>query len=117
MEEPPRRFDSRRRAGIVKNFQLGGRDDLIPAVEAFTESVLNLRRVRVNEKIESGTDTLPFSMYGLPGINMEQEGAEYSFTHHSAADALEAQKPDILAQNSTLMALTAFDCRSARAPG
>src|SRR5437762_947915 len=29
--------------GIVKNFQLGGRDDLIPAVEAFTESVSNLR--------------------------------------------------------------------------
>lgn len=94
--------------GIVKNFQLGGRDDLIPAVEAFAQSVSNLRHVKVNEKIESGTDTLPFSMYGLPGINMEQEGAEYNFTHHSAADALEAQKPDILAQNSTLMALTAF---------
>ena len=64
--------------------------------------------MKVNDKIESGTDTLPFSMYGLPGINMEQEGAEYNFTHHSAADALEAQKPDILAQNSTLMAMTAF---------
>ena len=94
--------------GTVKNFQLGGRDDLIPAVEAFASSISNFRTIKVNEKIESGTDTLPFSMYGLPGINMEQEGTEYNFTHHSAADALEAQKPDILAQNSTLMAMTAF---------
>ncbi len=67
--------------GIVKEFMLGGRDDLIPAVEAFAESA---------------------------GINMNQETDQYNYTHHSAADALEAQKPDILAQNSTLMALTAY---------
>ncbi len=94
--------------GIVKEFMLGGRDDLIPAVEAFAESVTNLRKVKVNDKVESGTDTLPFSMAGLPGINMNQETDQYNYTHHSAADALEAQKPDILAQNSTLMALTAY---------
>jgi hypothetical protein len=62
----------------------------------------------VDDKVESGTDTLPFSMAGLPGINMLQETADYKFTHHSAADALEAQKQDVLAQNSTLMALAAF---------
>ncbi len=94
--------------GIVKEFMLGGRDDLIPQVEAFAESLSNLRKVKVNDKIESGTDTLPFSMHGLPGINMNQDTAEYGYTHHSAADALEAQKPDILAQNSTIMALTAY---------
>ncbi|HET9802594.1 MAG TPA: M28 family peptidase [Candidatus Acidoferrum sp.] len=94
--------------GIVKNFQMGGRDDLVPVMEAFAESVSNLRNVKVNDKIESGTDTLPFSMYGLPGINMEQDGKDYTYTHHSAADALEAQKPDILAQNATLMAITAY---------
>src|SRR5262249_33843355 len=94
--------------GIVKDFMLGGRDDLIPVMEAFAESVANLRKVKVNDKIESGTDTLPFSMAGLPGINMNQDTTDYNYTHHSAADALEAQKPDIMAQNSTLMALTAF---------
>jgi len=94
--------------GIVKEFMLGGRDDLIPALEAFAESFSNLRKVKVNDKIESGTDTLPFSVYGLPGINMNQETDQYGYTHHSAADALEAQKPDILAQNSTIMAMTAY---------
>jgi hypothetical protein len=39
---------------------------------------------------------------------MDQDTADYQFTHHSAADALEAQKPDVLTQNSTLMALAAY---------
>jgi len=94
--------------GPVKGFQLGGRDDLVPAFEPFAKSIANIRAVKVDDKIESGTDTLPFSVAGLPGINMDQDTTDYVFTHHSAADALEAQKPDVLAQNSTLMALAAF---------
>ena len=87
---------------------LGGRDDLIPAFQPFVSSLGNVRPLQVNDKVESGTDTLPFSIAGLPGINMNQETSEYKFTHHSAADALDAQKPDVLTQNATLMALTAF---------
>ena len=45
---------------------------------------------------------------GLPGINMLQETSEYMYTHHSAADSLEAQKQDVLTHNATLMALAAF---------
>jgi len=44
----------------------------------------------------------------LPGINMDQDSPEYRYTHHSSADALEAVKPEVLAENATLMALTAF---------
>src|SRR5215475_14743253 len=94
--------------GPVTGFMLGGRDDLIPSFQPFADSLANIRPVKVNDTVESGTDTLPFSVYGLPGINMKQETKDYMYTHHSAADALEAQKPDILAQNATLMALTAF---------
>jgi carboxypeptidase Q len=94
--------------GPVTDFMLGGRDDLIPAFQPFADSLANMRPVKVNDKVESGTDTLPFSIYGLPGINMNQDTSEYKYTHHSAADALEAQKPDVLTQNATLMALTAF---------
>jgi hypothetical protein len=64
--------------------------------------------VKVDDKVEDGTDTLPFSMAGLPGINMDQDSPEYEFTHHSPADALEAVKPNILAQDATLMALAAY---------
>jgi len=62
----------------------------------------------VNDKVENGTDTLPFSMAGLPGICMDQDSPDYKYTHHSSADALEAVKPEVLAQNATLMALTAY---------
>jgi hypothetical protein len=94
--------------GPVSEFQLGGRDDLVESFEPFSKAVENIREVKVNEKVESGTDTLPFSMAGLPGINMEQDSPEYKYTHHSAADALEAVKADVLTQNATLMAMTAF---------
>jgi len=94
--------------GPVTDFMLGGRDDLVATFQPFADSLANIRTIKVNDKVESGTDTLPFSMAGLPGINMNQETKDYMYTHHSAADALEAQKPDVLTQNTTLMALTAF---------
>jgi carboxypeptidase Q len=94
--------------GEVKGFQMGGRDDLVPVFEPFTRALGNIKKLSVDDKVEDGTDTLPFSIAGLPGINMLQDTADYKFTHHSAADALQAQKPDVLAQNSMLMALAAF---------
>jgi carboxypeptidase Q len=94
--------------GAVKGFQLGGRDDLIPEFQAFIGALSNIKPLSVDDKVETGTDTLPFSRAGLPGINMNQDTSDYKYTHHSAADALEAQKPDVLTQNSMLMALAAF---------
>ena len=94
--------------GPVKEFQLGGRDDLVASFTPFSKSLENIREVKVDEKVESGTDTLPFSIAGLPGINMNQDSPEYKYTHHSAADALESVKRDVLVQNATLMAMTAF---------
>ena len=94
--------------GPVKTFMLGGRDDLIASFLPFARALSSIRKIAVNDKVENGTDTLPFSMAGLPGINMEQDSPEYVHTHHSAADALEAVKPEVLAQNATVMALTAY---------
>jgi carboxypeptidase Q len=94
--------------GPVNEFQLGGREDLVAAFQPFANSVSNIQTVKVNDKVEFGTDTGPFIIAGLPGINMNQDSPEYKFTHHSAADALEAVKPDVLAQDATLMAMAAF---------
>jgi len=94
--------------GPVNELQLGGRDDLVASFQPFAAAISNLRSVKVNDKVEFGTDTGPFIMAGLPGINMNQDSPEYKFTHHSAADALEAVKPDVLAQDATLMAMAAF---------
>ena len=94
--------------GPVKGFQLGGRDDLVELFRPFVNALSNFQPLQVDDKVDSGTDTLPFSMAGLPGINMEQDTSQYWYTHHSAADALEAQKPDVLTRNATLMALAAY---------
>jgi len=94
--------------GAVKGFQLGGRDDLVPVFRPFAEALSNFKPLTVDDRVESGTDTLPFSMAGLPGINVNQDPSEYRYTNHSAADALEAQKPDVLTENSLLMALAAY---------
>ena len=94
--------------GPVREFQLGGRDDLVASFQLFAQSLSSIRNIAVTDKVESGTDTLPFSMAGLPGINMDQDSPEYKYTHHSSADALEAVNQDVLAQNATLMALAAY---------
>lgn len=94
--------------GPVKEFQLGGHDDLIAAFQPFADSLASIRAIKVSDKIEFGTDTGPFIIAGLPGINMDQDSPEYKYTHHSAADALEAVKPEVLSQNATIMAMTAY---------
>ena len=94
--------------GPVRGFQLGGRDDLVDAFKPFAAALADIRELKVDDKVDSGTDTFPFSMAGLPGISMDQDSPDYKYTHHSPADALEAVKPDVLAQDSTLMALAAY---------
>jgi hypothetical protein len=94
--------------GPVRSFQMGGRGDLVETFKLFAAAISDIREVKVDDKVEDGTDTLPFSIAGLPGINMDQDSPEYQYTHHSAADALEAVKPEVLAQDATLMALAAF---------
>jgi carboxypeptidase Q len=94
--------------GPVKEFQLGGRNDLIDAMKPFAESLANIREINVTDKREFGSDTGPFILAGLPGINLDQDSPDYKYTHHSAADSLEEVKPEVLTQDATIMALTAF---------
>jgi carboxypeptidase Q len=94
--------------GPVKEFQLGGRSDLVAALEPFADSLANIREIKVSDKIEFGSDTGPFILAGLPGIMLDQDSPDYKYTHHSAADSLEEVKPDVLAQNAMILALAAF---------
>jgi hypothetical protein len=87
---------------------MGGRDDLIPAVKKFADSVKAFGEVKVDDKTSFGTDSGPFTLVGLPGINMDQDSPDYKFTHHSAVDTFDKVKPDLLTRDATLMALTSF---------
>ena len=94
--------------GPVVKLSLGGRDDLIPAVTKFTDSVKAFGEVEVDDGVVFGTDAGPFILAGLPGINMDQDSPEYKYTHHSAVDTFDKVKPDLLTRDATMMGLTAF---------
>jgi Zn-dependent M28 family amino/carboxypeptidase len=94
--------------GAVTKLNMGGRDDLLPAMKKFTESVKAFGEVSVDDNTVFGTDAGPFILAGLPGINMDQDSPEYKFTHHSAVDTFDKVKPDLMARDAAIMALTAF---------
>lgn len=92
--------------GPIKGFSLGGRNDLVPSFEQFSRILEAFGTLKVNDNVGRGSDTEPFTIAGLPGIDISQDSPDYSW--HSAADTLEAVKPDVLVHNATIMALTAF---------
>jgi carboxypeptidase Q len=94
--------------GPVVKLDLGGRNDLIPAVKKFAESVKAFGEVEVDDNTVFGTDAGPFILVGLPGINMGQDSPDYKYTHHSAVDTFDKVKPDLLTRDATVMGLTAF---------
>jgi len=94
--------------GPVVKLDLGGRDDLVPAVKKFADSVKSFGEVTVDDNTVFGTDAGPFILAGLPGINMGQDSPEYKYTHHSAVDTFDKVKPDLLTRDATVMGLTAF---------
>src|ERR1700723_96933 len=94
--------------GPVVGFQMGGHDDLIPAVQKFASSLQAFGKLDVDNEVEFGTDTGPFTLAGLPGINLNQDSPDYKYTQHSPVDTLDKVQPDILDRNATVMALSAF---------
>ena len=94
--------------GPIVSLQLGGRKDLVPAVEKFAGALRAFGNLRVDDEVEFGTDTGPFILAGLPGINLDQDSPEYKYTHHSSADTFDKVRAETLDRNATIMALTAF---------
>jgi carboxypeptidase Q len=94
--------------GPVIGLQMGGHADLIPVVQKFAASLQAFGDMQVDDEVEFGTDTGPFTLAGLPGINLNQDSPDYKYTHHSPVDTLDKVKPDILDRNATIMALAAF---------
>jgi carboxypeptidase Q len=94
--------------GPVVRLNMGGHDDLIPAVKKFAEAVKGFGELDVDDRPVFGTDAGPFILAGLPGINMGQDSPEYKYTHHSAVDTFDKVKADMMVRDSTMMALSAF---------
>jgi hypothetical protein len=85
-----------------------GRTDILAPFEPFAQALRNFRELKIRERASFGTDSGPFVLVGLPGITFQQDSPDYRYTIHSAADTLDTVKPEVLAQNATIMAMTAF---------
>jgi Zn-dependent M28 family amino/carboxypeptidase len=94
--------------GAVTGLQLGGRKDLVAVTETFAESLQAFGKLSVNDDVVFGTDTGPFIIAGLPGINLDQDTTDYKFTHHSPVDTFDKVPADVLDRNAAIQALTAF---------
>jgi carboxypeptidase Q len=94
--------------GPVTGFALGGRNDLIAAVQRFAESLNAFSALSVDDETVFDTDTGPFILAGLPGIGLRQDSPQYEYTHHSAVDTFDKIQPDVLNRDTTIMALIAF---------
>jgi hypothetical protein len=94
--------------GPVTGLNLGGRKDLIPAVQKFADAVKGFAALKVDDDVLFGTDSGPFTLAGLPGIYMSQDSPDYLYTHHSEADTFDKVKQEILARDTAVVALTAF---------
>jgi carboxypeptidase Q len=94
--------------GPVTGFNLGGRADLVPAVQKFADSLQAFGQMSVDDNTEFGTDTGPFILAGLPGINLGQDSPDYRYTHHSPVDTFDKIDPAVLDRDATVMALAAF---------
>jgi Zn-dependent M28 family amino/carboxypeptidase len=94
--------------GPVNGFALGGRSDLITAIQAFADSLKALGSLSVDDETVFDTDTGPFILAGLPGIGLRQESLEYQYTHHSPVDTFDKVRPEVLRRDTTIMALLAF---------
>jgi carboxypeptidase Q len=94
--------------GRVTGFALGGRSDLIAAVQTFADSLKAFGTFSVNDETVFDTDTGPFILAGLPGIGLGQNSPEYEYTHHSPVDTFDKIQPEVLNRDTTIMALIAF---------
>ena len=94
--------------GAVIGIDVGGHDDVKLSVIAFARSLRAMGVTSVGSDPEFGTDTGPFILAGVPGINMMQDPSQYGITHHSAADTLDQVDPAILSRNAAIEAVTAF---------
>jgi Iap family predicted aminopeptidase len=95
-------------AGPIVTFDLGGRKDLIPAIVPFARSAWAFGDIQVDDRTEFATDTLPFTLEGVPAINLNQDSPDYDQTHHSAADTFDRIRPDYLLRDATLLGLAAY---------
>jgi carboxypeptidase Q len=94
--------------GKVIGIGLQGREVLRPLLEAELISLKDLGLKDINLRRMRGTDHSSFEQAGVPGFAVQQDMAEYRFTHHSQSDTLDKAREADLIQGAQVMAVGAL---------
>ena len=94
--------------GPAVALDLGPRDDLLPEVTAFAQTIGAFDQLKVRDRNEFGTDTGPFILAGLPGISIYQDSTDLEEVTHTTADTFGYVNRQVLTRNSVLMGLLSF---------
>jgi hypothetical protein len=92
--------------GKVVGIGLQNRASIKPILDAELGSLKEVGMADINLRGMGGSDHMSFERVGVPGFAVQQDPAEYRFTHHSQSDTLDkALAPDLI-QGAQVMAIT-----------
>ena len=94
--------------GPIDALHLGGRADAAGTVRRFVAELPAFGKIPVDDDVEAGTDTLPFTLAGAAAVAVGQDSPEYARTHHSEADTFDKVDPAVLRRDAAFLAVLAF---------
>jgi Zn-dependent M28 family amino/carboxypeptidase len=95
-------------AGPIDAVHTGGRPEAIEPVRRCVDGLSAFGKIAVDDDVEAGTDTLPFTLAGAAGMAIGQDSPEYARTHHSEADTLDKVDPAVLRRDAAVLGVLAF---------
>ncbi|HVA64907.1 MAG TPA: M20/M25/M40 family metallo-hydrolase [Terriglobales bacterium] len=94
--------------GPISALQVGGHDDVMPALEPLVHTLTAFGVPKINDDSSFDTDSGPFILAGVAGINLSQDSPAYAFTHHSVVDTFDHVLPDVLVRNAAELGVMAY---------
>ena len=94
--------------GAVTGYSLGGRSDILPAVQEALAPVASLGVKDFTLDMETGSDDLDFLLEGVPTLSANQEPANYMLNYHAASDTFDKVDIPELKRHVAIAAITAY---------
>jgi len=94
--------------GPITKIPVAGHEELRAPFEDLFRSMPNLASIKVGSGFLMSTDAYAFTLAGIPGIAPFQDSPSYTMIGHSAADTLDKVNPQVLAQDSAILAVLAL---------
>ena len=96
--------------------QVNGREDVAAGVKWFLPKLMPLGAANISMDAALDSDDASFMTAGIPSLRLFVEDGDYDIRHHSISDTFDKINPHILAVNTAVLAITAYELAEARQP-